>query len=1105
MSRKALRLLEYVGAPGALLLAVALLTAACSRPTLPGGPTPTALSPQATPSSRPLRLNQPIRFERLSLEQGLSQSSVYAILRDSKGFMWFATQEGLNKYDGYSFTVYKHVPGDPYSLSHNFVWTLYADRTGIMWVGTGGGGLDRFDRRTGRFFHYPSDSGKDSLSGGIVRAICEGQGDVLWIGTQGGGLNELDRATGRFKHYYHDRADPHSLSSNVVLSVYTDRAGSLWVGTDGGGLDRLDRATGRFVHYRNDPRDPHSLSDDTVWAIREDRAGALWVGTDGGLNRLDPSTGQFTRYQNDPGDPHSLSSNAVRSIYEDWQGALWVGTDGGGLNLFARGQFIHYRNDLTDPHSLSNDSIEAIYQDPEGVLWIGTHIGGINKSDLSTRPFVHYKTRPGDVNSLSHNPVWSIYEDRDGVLWIGTDGGGLNRFDRAAGRFTHYRHASDDPHSLGDDTVLAIYEDRTGALWLGLSDGRVDQLDRATGRFTHYPVVTGDSSGSTSDSIRVLYEDRAGVLWAGTSGAGLYRLDRPAGRFIPYECDWGCLSSNYIGAIYEDRAGALWVGCSGAGLDRLDREKRQVTHYLANPDDPTGLSIGIVMSIYEDSSGRLWIGTFGGGLNRLERETGSFTRYRERDGLPNDVVYGILEDNQGFLWLSTNRGLSRFDPRTETFKNYDVSDGLPSNEFNSGAYFKGRSGELFFGHIDGFTAFYPEDVQEDNPYVPPVVLTSITQGGEKIDLGASVEDVTELTLRWPNNFFEFEFTALSYVQPKGNQYAYRLEGLEDDWIYVGTRRLGRYTNLPGGKYTLRIKGSNNDGVWNEEGVAIAVTVVPPFWETWWFRGLAFLMLVVSVVGGYRWRVRSVEARSRELEAQIAERTAALRREVDQRLQVEEALRQSEMDKAIAAERSRLARDLHDAVTQTLFSASLIAEALPTLWEKDQEEGRRHLEELRRLTRGALAEMRTLLLELRPAALVEADLGDLLRQLAEAVTGREGIPIAVTVEGQCTLPHDVHITLYRIAQEALNNVVKHAKAGQAAVSLRCLTLGSAAAPETIVELCVGDDGRGFDPQCIPSDGLGLDIMRERAQSIGATLTITSQPGHGTQVQVVVRLA
>jgi ligand-binding sensor domain-containing protein/signal transduction histidine kinase len=1217
-----------------------------------------------------------IKFERISLEQGLSDSTVFCILQDSKGFMWFGTHDGLNKYDGYDFTVYRHNPQDPNSLSDNTVWSIHEDRSGMLWIGTDGGGLDKFDRERGRFVHYqnaPNDP--HSLSNNSVRAIYEDQSGVLWIGTEDG-LNRFDRENEQFIHYRNSPNDPNSLSHNFITAIYEDQSGVLWVGTFGGGLDKLNRKEGQFIRYqtdRNDPNslssnfvsstDPNSLSNNFVLSVYEDQSGILWIGTWGGLSKFDRESGKFTHYQTDPNVPHSLSHNYVLSIYEDHSGVLWVGTGGGGLDRFDREteRFIHYQANPDDPYSLSNDRVWSIYQDHSGVLWVGTGGGGLDKLDRETEKFTHYQTNPTDPYSLSHNNVLAVCEDLSGVLWIGTGGGGLNRLNRESGRFVHYQNNPDDARSLSHNTVACIYQDRAGILWIGTFGG-LNRFEQAGERFIRYQNDPDDPYSLGGNSVRAICEDQSKVLWIGT-GRGLDRLDRKTGRFTHYQADPtdpNSLSHNNVLAIHEGRSGVLWIGTFGGGLDKFDRKNETFTHYQSDPGDPNSLSDNNVASIYEDQSGVLWIGTFGGGLNKFDQEKETFThyRYREDNGLPSDAVYGILEDDQGCLWLSTNNGLSKFDPRTETFKNYNVRDGLQSDEFNVGAYHKSGSGEMFFGGGNGFNAFYPDCIR-DNPYVPPVVLTLLTQGGEELVLGKAVESLKEVTFTWPSDFFEFEFAALSYVQPEKNQYAYMLEGFEQDWNYIGTRRFGKYTNIPGGTYTLRMRGSNNDGIWNEQGTLVDITIVPPFWETWWFIGTVALILVGGAIGGYRLRVKSIEVRNRELEKQVEERTY----EIERRRQVAEGLREiliilnsdrslkesldyivsqaalltgaeeaivfrrekassrmiiagssggqasgstgesrpadtanmpaftaqwitrpilkgeplivpdledyrvgnsriavsplgehrallgapvSVAEKvagglvlfyaqersfskedlelgftfadqaalaianaqlrdraeqtAVETERSRLARDLHDAVTQTLFSASLIGEALPTVWESDQNEGRQLLQEMRRLSRGALAEMRTLLLELRPTVLVEASLGDLLRQLAEAVTGRKDVTVTVTLECQCSLPTDVHVALYRIAQEALNNVVKHAHASQVAVSLRCFPPHAKGEAGEGVELRVSDDGRGFDPDCVLPDRLGLIIIRERAQAIGATLTVESQIGHGTEIVV-----
>jgi signal transduction histidine kinase len=558
-----------------------------------------------------------------------------------------------------------------------------------------------------------------------------------------------------------------------------------------------------------------------------------------------------------------------------------------------------------------------------------------------------------------------------------------------------------------------------------------------------------------------------------------------------------------VRALYEDTGHDLWFATDD-GLSVFDREIGRVIRYRTGSESARNSSRMALNAIHQDSTGALWIGTRGG-LLRFDPTEAVFTHYGEEDGLADDVVQAILEDEQGYLWISTTGGLSRFDPASGTFRNYDVSDGLHGYEFTH-ACCKSRDGTLFFGGINGFNALAPGRVK-DNPYPPPVVLTSLTQGGRDVVIGSAVENTTSARLTWPNNFFEFGFVALNYHQPEKNQYAYKLEGFDREWNVVGTRRFGRYTNLPGGTYSLRIRAANNDGVWNEEGISVKVTVVPPFWATWWFRGGTLLVLLTGAAAGYQLRVKGIEARSRELEKLAADRTVALSRanellkqEIAERKRAEEALAQRAAEAAVAAERSRLARDLHDAVTQLLFSASLIAEALPEIWEHDQDEGRELLAEMRRLSRGALAEMRTLLLELRPATLTETSLGELLHQLAEAATGRTDVSIVVREDGAPVLPHEVHVALYRIAQEALNNIIKHARARRATISLCCVPGGVRGDGQQQVTLSVMDDGCGFDPGHIPPDHMGLGIIRERAERIGAELGIESVLGRGTEVTV-----
>jgi signal transduction histidine kinase/ligand-binding sensor domain-containing protein len=1130
-----------------LLVVAALVAAACGGPSAPASPDFATIVPveasrgvgEGRPSG-PLRAGrtgpvQNVSFERISVEHGLSHSTVNCILQDSKGFMWFGTDDGLNKYDGYSFTVYKHNPLDRRSLSHNQVWSLFEDSSGVLWVGTYGGGLNRFDRDSGRFTHYDADDFQNVTDEpeefrNVIEAIGEHPTGVLWIATYGGGLVKFDLDLETFTSYAPDPADARFGGHEWISGLLVDRSGKVWIGTHSEGLDRFDPTTGQITSYRHDPNDPDGLGHDWITDIVQDRSGQIWIATyGGGLERFDPKTERFTHYRHDPADPRSLSDNYVWSIVEDASGVLWIGTYSGGLDAFdpKSETFTHFHHDATDPHSLSSDRIRSIYQSQSGVLWVGTRGGGVSKSDPASGRFTHYRGDSDDPQRPSDYQVLALHEDEQGVLWIGTAGGGLDGLDRETGEWHHYRRDPADPNSLGNDTVLAIHEDSSGTLWIGTDEGfyRFDWQAERFGRMDHNPPDPGDVKRETIYSID---EDQAGVLWLGTHGRGLSEFDPATGAFTYHQHGWDpetgmpeqhTLSSNFVRDVFEDAWGRLWVGTQD-GLNIFDRDTGQWHSLQHNPDEPHSLSHDWVMSLYGDQSGMLWVGTQGGGLSRLvlsadgtsvvkgfDPATWTFTHYREQDGLANDTVRDMLEHappsgGVGTVWIGTANGLSRFDPRTETFTSYDASDGLPINEFSTAC--TSSSGELLFGGVNGFISFYP-DRMEPNPYVPPVVLTSLQQNGKEVDADQAPEDLREVTLRWPDNSFEFGFAALNYTQPEKNRHAYVLEGFDEGWNTIGTRRFGRYTNLPGGTYTLRLRGSNNDGVWNEAGASIRVTIVPPFWQTWWFRATVVLVLVAGAAGGYRLRVRNLEARSRELERQVEGRTAELRREIVQRTQAEEALRQREREQAITEERNRLARELHDSVTQALYGVTLYAEAAAghlALGHRDR--AAEHLEELQDTAQEALAEMRLLIFELRPPILEELGLAAALQARLQAVEGRAGLRTEFKTnveEGQPKMPPDVEEGLYRIALEALNNALKHAQARNIKVHLR--QDERTRAEPVRVTLEIADDGIGFDlATARERGGVGLSAMEERAAALGGRLTVESAPGTGTSVQVSV---
>ncbi|MFC1921893.1 two-component regulator propeller domain-containing protein [Chloroflexota bacterium] len=837
---------------------------------------------------------QQIRFEKISIEDGLSQSSVYSIYQDSTGFLWFGTEDGLNKFDGYNFTVYRHDPDDPLSLSDNSILSIFEDGSGELWIGTYGRGLNRFDREKEqfkRFRHNPDNP--NSLINDNVNVINVDSSGRLWVGTMDG-LDRYDSESDKFIHYQSNPEILNGLSHNTITAIHQDLNGILWIGTFGGGLNRYDPTTDQFFQYSHDILNPNTISSDYVSSISEDQSGIIWIGTaDGGLNKFNPKTEEFNQYLANPQYSNSLSQNSISSIDVDHLGNIWIGSDGSGIDVFnpSSEQFQNFKNEQDDLFSLSQDLVTEIYVDRSGIVWIGTFGGGVNKFDPLTTRFIHYRHISSNLNSLSSNNVMSITENEAGNLWIGLFGGGLDRINRSDGTVIHYRNDPNDPGSLASDDVWYVYPDQSNLLWVGTIGGGLDRFDTNTGEFTHFVSDPDDPDSLSINAVTTIYEDRDNMLWIGTSGGGLDRFDRKTEKFFHFVHDPdepSSLSNNRIWTITEDRAGNLWVGTGGGGISVLDQKSGKFVQYLHDPDDPNSLGDTDIFSIYEDSGGSIWIGTYGSGLDKFDPATGEFIHYRVSDGLPNNVVYGILEDENGYLWLSTNLGLSSFDPRTESFKNFEVSDGLQSNEFNVGAHYIDEQGEMYFGGINGLTSFHPEDIQ-DTELLPSVLLTALKQGGEDILIGKAIENLDEITLDRSNNNFEFEFAALNYSHPEKSQYAYILEGFDENWNFIGKNRNGRYTNLPGGTYTLRLKATNSDGIWNENGASITVKVVPPFWETWWFIGIITLIVLASVVSGYMWRVRTAEARSQELEDQVRTRTE----EIDRRRIELEALYQAD--------------------------------------------------------------------------------------------------------------------------------------------------------------------------------------------------------------------
>lgn len=829
-----------------------------------------------------------LSFEHISIEQGISQNTITAIYQDSRGFMWFGTYDGLNRYDGLNVKVYKHDLVNPNTISHNGISSLYEDQYGNLWIGTYGGGLNLFDKEKEKFYRFqtnPDDT--TSLSSNVVRCILEDHSGNLWIGTWGGGLERFDRKNNRFIHYQTKANDPNSLIDDRIASIDEDRDGILWMAT-AQGVCKFDPQKKQYAHYKHNPEDPRSLSNNDASIIHVDPSNNVWAGTwGGGLNRLNREKGSFIRYLSNPSDPNSIRHNIIRALYSNKSGQLLVGTWGGGLDIFdqRRKQFIHFQNNPTDPTSISGNFIYSIYIDRTNILWIGTDFMGINKFDQQKQKFIHYKSDPKNPNSLNNNRVFSLLNDKKGFLWVGTGGGGLNRFDPENEEFISYMSQPDNPNTLSCDVIKSICEDPSGILWIGTEIG-LNQFNPNTGQFIRYLPDPTDTTSLSFHNVWHLYIDRSDVLWVGTYSGGLNKFDRENKCFIHYRHDPNndnSLGDDYIWAIYEDRDGDFWIGTDKGGLNRFDREKEQFTYFQHDPDDSTSISDNKVLTIHEDYDGILWLGTTAG-LNRFDKNYNQFINYQEKDGLPSNTIQGILEDNHGNLWISTNNGLSKFDPIKETFQNFNESNGLQSNEFCVNSCLKIKNGEMLFGGVNGFNEFHPDSIRK-NPFIPPVVITEFQlfnqivpvsdESGPSFMLAKSITESDTISLSYKDNVISFEFAALNYSHPENNKFAYMMEGFEKDWNYVGNRNFITYTNLPPGSYNFKVKASNNDDLWNEEGTSLTIRIRPPLWGTFWFRFIVIILLITLIYTNYKFRMKRIQKINRTLEQRVRDRTAEL--------------------------------------------------------------------------------------------------------------------------------------------------------------------------------------------------------------------------------------
>ncbi len=856
--------------------------------------------------------HHPMRFDHITLEDGLSQSNVLSVLQDSQGMLWIGTENGLNRYNGYEIETFTRERGDPDSLSSDFVFDMDEDREGNLWIATNGGGLVKFDRSTRRFVAFRHDpANSNSISSNVVRRLLIDNEGIIWIGTRGAGLDRLDPGTGLFTRLPFGEGE---MAPDNIYALFQGSPGTLWVGGDHG-LTRIDTESGESVTFAHKPGDASSLSRFSVRAIAEDANGRLWVGTDGGgLSRFDETGQQFTHFMHVAEDPGTLSSDRVSVLFKDSADRLWAGTTR-GLNLVdpATGSVTRYVHNSSDASSIGGNDIASIYEDRSGLLWVGTKTRGLNKWNPRTWAYGFEPAKEITASAERHPNVTSFVEDGAGTLWVGTFGDGLNAMDRDSGDVVRYRNDPDSAHRIADDRVMSLMRDSKNRIWVGTMTKGIDRLDRATGERRSFRYDPADASSLGANGIMSMFEDSKGLVWVGTFGGGISRFDPATERFTRFQSDPDdprSLSSDRVTSFAEDSSGRIWIGTEGGGLNLFDKTSNSFHHFRHDPEDPKTLAADTVYSINVDASGTVWIGTHGGGLDRVVGDASKprgiqFANISQNDGLSNDVVYGVEVDNRGWLWLSTNYGISRLDPESGNIKNLHRKDGLQSEEFNFGAHYRSDLGELFFGGHNGFNAFQPETIKT-SVTVPLIALTGFFNMNDPTKSHLP-DDVEGVELSWKDDNVAFEFAALDFTAPQSNRYMYKLEGFDKDWIDLGNRRRVTYTDLDDGKYLLRVRAANSEGVWNEAGFAIPVSVSAAPWDTWWAY-LAYAALVLQL-GAFLWlghhrKVRREEEYSRRLEQEVSSRTDALLQKNKELNHLNRALQDSSLSDPLTGLRNR---------------------------------------------------------------------------------------------------------------------------------------------------------------------------------------------------------
>lgn len=1092
------------------------------------------------------------RFKQIYSGNTLPNLNVHKILQDKRGFLWFCSEEGLNKYDGYNFTIYKKEPHNNRSLSDDFIYSACEDTGGILWVATNDGGLNKFDPVTNesvKFLHDPYNN--KSINSNLLTSILEDQSGNLWIGTSDMGLDRFDKKTNRFYHYLHDPKNEESISSDDISSLFEDKYGDIWIGTREGGLNKYNKKTDSFISYKFKNNSSSSISSNTVLSFFETRNSSdpvLWVGTLNGLNSFNRITGKFTNYlKNSESSFNTMDygKNTITSILEIQKGVLWLATFEGIVEFrTVSGKYNRIVNIPANSNSLPGNRIMTLFEDRGGVIWVSILEKGIVKYNRGSKAFRFFKPEPKFANSLSNGPIRAIEEDSYGNLWLGTLGSGIDIMDPGYQNIRHLRFSLLRKGGLSSNEISSIYRDRSGNMWIGSWTSGLNFLDSSQLKAEHdgkvipellkfksYKADPENPLSLHNNIVQAIYDlniDKKDIMLIGT-GQGLDLFDKRKQSFIHIlhdPNDPNSISDNRIQSkcIIQDRKNNLWIG-TWNGLNKIkasellsslnSNKMPAFVHYFNDPSNVNSLSDNRIISMHEDNDGTIWVGTYGGGLNKLKyyidkntkKENVNIKSYSVKDGLPSDVVFGILEDKANYLWLSTNNGLSRFDKKNETFINYTTEDGLQSTQFYWGAFCKRKNGELIFGGVNGFYAFAPNEIVKDT-FHAPVQITTFKVADQSGEMTSDVYGKNEISLPYDNNSFSFEFSSLDFLSPERNQYAYMLEGFDEKWIKSGNRRYASYTNVNPGEYRFRVRGTNSNGQWNKDEAIIKIRVVPPFWMTLWFKILSAILVAAITVFIYKRRILKIQRRNQQLIREIEDR----RKVEEQLIRAKESAERSEQLRSEFL--AQMSHEIRTPVNSILSFTSLLKAELEGTLPEDlkpsfsiiESGGRRLIRTIDLILN--MSAIQAGVFETKPVKfdIVKDALAPLVGEFtSSAKTKNLELKLQIKTD-QTALVADLY-TITQIFANLIDNAIKYTKAGSITVTVEKPERGN-------IIVMVKDTGIGIAKEFIPylfdaftqeetgysrrfeGTGLGLSLVKKFAEMNDSEIMVTSEKGKGT---------